>query len=87
MGKFAPDRRALPIPDRDFGGATGRTLRDSVADWTMVPGPKAPEGAPNVLLVLIDDAGFGGPDTFGGPIARPTSRACSRWASPTTAST
>ena len=71
MGKFAPDRTSLPIPDRNFGGVTGRTLHDSVADWTIVPGPKAPEGAPNVLLVLIDDAGFGNPDTFGGPIATP----------------
>ena len=34
----------------------------------MIPGPKAPEGAPNVLLVLIDDAGFGGPSSYGGPI-------------------
>ncbi len=72
MGKFNPDRRVLPIPDRSFGGTVGRTLKDSVADWTIVPGPKAPEGAPNVLVVLIDDAGFGAPDTFGGPISTPT---------------
>ena len=70
-GKFNPDRTVLPIPDRAFGGVAGRTLRESVADWSMIPGPKAPEGAPNVLLVLIDDAGFGGPDTFGGPINTP----------------
>ena len=31
----------------------------SVADWTIIPGPKAPDDAPNVLVVLIDDAGFG----------------------------
>jgi arylsulfatase len=71
MGKFKPDRTVLPIPDRNFGGTIGRTLDTSVADWTIVPGPKAPEGAPNVLLILIDDAGFGQPDTFGGPIATP----------------
>jgi arylsulfatase A-like enzyme/uncharacterized membrane protein len=71
MGKFVQDRTALPIPDRAFGGTAGRTLKDSVADWAMIPGPKAPEGAPNVLLVIIDDAGFGGPDTFGGPISTP----------------
>ncbi len=70
-GKFAPDRTVLPIPDRAFGGTAGRTLRESVPDWTMIPGSKAPEGAPNILLVLIDDAGFGGPDTFGGPIRTP----------------
>jgi arylsulfatase A-like enzyme/uncharacterized membrane protein len=71
MGKFNPDRTVLPIPDRPFGGTAGRRLRDSVADWSMIPGPKAPDGAPNVLVVLIDDAGFGAPDTFGGPIRTP----------------
>jgi arylsulfatase len=71
MGKFSPDRSVLPIPDRTFGGTIGHTLDRSVADWSIVAGPKAPEGAPNVLIVLIDDAGFGQPDTFGGPIATP----------------
>jgi arylsulfatase len=71
MGKFHPDRTRLPIPDRAFGGTAGRTLDQSVGDWTIVPGPKAPDGAPNVLIVLIDDAGFGGPDTFGGAIRTP----------------
>ena len=70
-GKFAPDRTVLPMPDRGFGGTTGRTLDQSVGDWTIIPGPKAPEDAPNVLIVLIDDAGFGGPDTFGGAIRTP----------------
>jgi len=48
-------------------------------DRTVLPipdrnfgGPKAPDGAPNVLVVLIDDAGFGGPSTFGGGIDAPT---------------
>ena len=71
MGKFSPDRTVLPIPDRNFGGTIGRTMDQSVADWTIVPGPQAPEGAPNVLICLIDDAGFGQPETFGGPIATP----------------
>ena len=71
MGKFVPDRTVLPIPDRSFGGTIGRHLGESVGDWTIIPSPKAPEGAPNVLICLIDDAGFGGPDTFGGGIATP----------------
>ncbi len=71
-GKFSHDRSVLPIPDRTFGGVMGRTMKESVPDWSMIPGPKAPEGAPNVLLVLIDDAGFGAVETFGGPIASPT---------------
>jgi arylsulfatase len=72
MGKFNPDRTRLPLPQRGFGGTIGRTMADSVGDWTIVPGAKAPDGAPNVLVVLIDDAGFGGPDTFGGAIRTPT---------------
>jgi arylsulfatase len=71
MGKFVPDRTVLPIPDRNFGGTIGRTMDKSVGDWTIIPSPKAPEGAPNVLICLIDDAGFGGPDTFGGAISTP----------------
>ena len=70
-GKFSPDRTVLPIPDRTFGGTVGHTIGQSVPDWSMIPGPKAPDDAPNVLIVLIDDAGFGAPDTFGGPIATP----------------
>ena len=68
MGKFSPDRTVLPIPDPNFGGTIGRTLDASVADWTINMTPSPPEGAPNVLLVLIDDAGFGNPSTFGGPV-------------------
>ena len=71
MGKFSPDRTVLPIPDPNFGGTIGRTLDASVADWTINMTPKPPEGAPNVLLVLIDDAGFGNPSTFGGPAETP----------------
>jgi arylsulfatase len=72
MGKFSPDRTVLPIPDPNFGGTIGRTLDASVADWTINMTPSPPEGAPNVLLVLIDDAGYGNPSTFGGPVSTPT---------------
>ncbi len=72
MHKFSPDRTRLPISDRSFGGVAGRTLDDSIGDWSVVAGPMAPDAAPNVLIVLIDDAGFGGPDTFGGAIRTPT---------------
>ena len=71
MGKFSPDRTVLPIPDRNFGGTIGRTIEQSVPDWSMIPGPRPPAAAPNVLVVLIDDAGFGGPTTFGGAIETP----------------
>ena len=48
-----------------------RTLEGSQPDWNLIGHPVPPEGAPNVLLVLIDDAGFGNPSTFGGPIQTP----------------
>ena len=72
MGKFSPDRTLLPIPDPNFGGTIGRTIDASVADWSIAMTPSPPEGAPNVLLVLLDDAGFGNPSTFGGPASTPT---------------
>ena len=65
------DRSRLPIRRPPFAGATKRTLADSVPDWSQASHVEPPEGAPNVLLVLIDDAGFGNPSTFGGPIETP----------------
>ena len=44
---------------------------DLKPDWNLIGTPTPPQGAPNVLLVLIDDAGFGNPSTFGGPIQTP----------------
>ena len=64
------DRTVLPRPPQPFEGVTKRTLEGSVASFTQ--SVKAPSGAPNILLVLIDDAGFGNPSTFGGPVATPT---------------
>ncbi|MBO0696487.1 MAG: sulfatase-like hydrolase/transferase, partial [Verrucomicrobia bacterium] len=64
------DRTVLPRPPQPFQGVTKRTLDGSVAAFP--PPVKAPPGAPNILLVLIDDAGFGNPSTFGGPVATPT---------------
>jgi arylsulfatase len=48
-----------------------RTLDGSEPDWEQIGHVEAPDGAPNVLVVLIDDAGFGNPSTFGGPIDTP----------------
>ena len=65
------DRTTLPIRRPPFSGVTKRTLEGSEPDWNQAMHPSPPEGAPNVLLVLIDDAGFGNPSTFGGPIDTP----------------
>jgi arylsulfatase A-like enzyme len=66
-----PDRGHLPIRRGAFQGVANRTLEGSQPDWNLIGHPVPPEGAPNVLLVLIDDAGFGNPSTFGGPIQTP----------------
>jgi arylsulfatase len=66
------DRTALPIRRQPFQGVVNRTLDGSQPDWDFVAPIAAPAGAPNVLLVLTDDAGFGNPSTFGGPIPTPT---------------
>jgi arylsulfatase A-like enzyme len=66
-----PDRTKLPIRRPPFGGVCNRTLAGSVPDWNLIGHPEPPAGSPNVLLVLIDDAGFGNPGTFGGPIDTP----------------
>ena len=66
------DRFKLPIRRPPFQGVVKRTLDGSQPDWNFVAPIPAPEGAPNVLLVLTDDAGFGNPNTFGGPISTPT---------------
>ncbi|SDF14129.1 arylsulfatase [Terriglobus roseus] len=61
----------LPRPDFHFPGEIGRTYLDS--DPAKFPKPvQAPEGAPNILLILIDDCGFGEFSTFGGGIPSPT---------------
>ena len=65
------DRGHLPIRRPAFSGVVNRTLQGSQPDWNLIAHPTPPEGAPNVLLVLIDDAGFGNPSTFGGPIQTP----------------
>jgi arylsulfatase A-like enzyme len=65
------DRSRLPIRRPAFSGTVGKTLDGSQPDWNLIGHPVPPVGAPNVLLVLIDDAGFGNPSTFGGPIQTP----------------
>jgi arylsulfatase A-like enzyme len=60
----------LPIPDSVFKGVVGRTTDDSKSDFPQPVQP--PKGAPNVLLIMTDDVGFGAARTFGGPIPTPT---------------
>ncbi len=63
------DRGDLPLPDPEFHGKIGATARESTPDF---PKPvTAPPGAPNILLILTDDVGFGASSPFGGPVQTP----------------
>jgi arylsulfatase A-like enzyme len=63
--------KVLPRPDFEFKGKVGKTYKDS--DPPQFPQPvKAPKGAPNVVLILLDDTGFGQYSTFGGGVPSPT---------------
>jgi arylsulfatase len=55
-----------------FKGVINIDVRDSVPDWEPYTAPKAPEGAPNVLIVLYDDTGLAAWSPFGGRIEMPT---------------
>ncbi|MGZ5043534.1 MAG: arylsulfatase [Methylobacter sp.] len=65
----APQSTALPAPEPPFKGKIGRIYTDSKPDKISVV--KAPSGAPNILVVLIDDSGFGQWGTFGGQVPTP----------------
>src|SRR6516225_9147261 len=64
------DGRQLPAPPPKFGGVINDNAKDSKPYWParIVP----PKDAPNVLLIMTDDVGFGAPSTFGGVIPTPT---------------
>ncbi len=64
------DRTVLPILEPKAPTYTELDARNVEAPPRFEV--KAPEGAPNVVIVLIDDIGFGGPSTFGGPLQTPT---------------
>lgn len=54
-----------------FSGKISLDIRDSEPDWQPYLAPKAPEGAPNVLILAWDDLGYATMDTFGGPVECP----------------
>jgi arylsulfatase A-like enzyme len=62
---------SLPRPDWQFQGQVGLTPAESAPPQWPAP-VTAPKGAPNVLVILTDDVGFGASSTFGGPIPTPT---------------
>jgi arylsulfatase len=65
-------RQVLPIPDQQYMGVRPFDARDPAAKFPPIKPLRPPKGAPNVLVVLIDDVGFGATSAFGGPCNTPT---------------
>ncbi|MCF2515308.1 arylsulfatase [Sphingomonas sp. G124] len=64
-------RTILPIPDKPFSGLICYDGKDPASHFDPISQLRPPKGAPNVLVILIDDAGFGSSSTFGGPCQTP----------------
>jgi arylsulfatase A-like enzyme len=65
-------RDVLPIPDRPYEGELPLNVKDPDAAFPPIEPLLPPAGAPNVLVVLLDDVGFAASSAFGGPCATPT---------------
>jgi arylsulfatase A-like enzyme len=65
-------RLILPIPDRQYVGLTTYDAKDPDTKFPAIEPLRPPKGAPNVLIVLLDDVGFAASSAFGGPIHTPT---------------
>src|SRR6478735_1687178 len=72
MSPDAHARTMLPIPDRPLPGLTTYDAKDPDTAFPPIEPLLPPEGAPNVLVVLLDDVGFGASSAFGGPCQTPT---------------
>jgi arylsulfatase A-like enzyme len=68
--ELARDR--LPMPDQPYEGPVYEDARDPDAKFPPIEPLRPPAGAPNVLVILLDDVGFGASSAFGGPCAAPT---------------
>ncbi len=75
------DSRQLPPPDPKFGGVIKEKASESTPWWP--PRVVPPKSAPNVLLIMTDDQGFGAPSTFGGVIPTPAMDRIARAGLPT----
>ena len=67
----AVSREILPLPAPEFKGKIGETYKDSVPDFGPAMPVAAPAGAPNVVLIVLDDVGYGQLSSYGGPIQTP----------------
>jgi arylsulfatase len=72
------ERRVLPIPDEPYDGPVYEDAKDPRASYDPIQPLRPPTGAPNVLVILLDDVGFGAASAFGGPCHTPTAERLAR---------
>jgi arylsulfatase A-like enzyme len=72
MASANASRSVLPIPDRPHTRLITYDAKDPDTSFPQITRLRPPSGAPNVLIVLLDDVGFGAASAFGGPINTPT---------------
>ncbi len=75
---MAKKREVLPIPDRQHLGLVTYDAKDPDTAFPPIEPLLPPEGAPNILVVLLDDVGFGASSAFGGPVHNPTAERLQR---------
>ena len=64
-------RTVLPIPEQPHVGLTTYDAKDPETKYPPIRELRPPAGAPNVLIILLDDVGFGASSAFGGPCQTP----------------
>ncbi|MGO9263858.1 MAG: arylsulfatase [Candidatus Binataceae bacterium] len=64
-------RDVLPIPDKQYVGFVAYDAKDPESKFAPIEQLRPPQGAPNVLIILLDDVGFGASSAFGGPCQTP----------------
>jgi arylsulfatase A-like enzyme len=72
LSRSQTKRDVLPIPDRPYDGPLPFDAKDPDAKFPPIEQLRPPDGAPNVLVILLDDVGFAASSAFGGPCAMPT---------------
>jgi arylsulfatase A-like enzyme len=65
-------RDVLPVPDQPYEGLITYDAKDAETSFPTIEPLRPPAGAPNVLVILLDDVGFGASSAFGGPCVTPT---------------
>jgi len=68
---YPTDGSVLPFPPVPSASVVGETLQESKMTWRQEP-HHLPKDAPNIVIILLDDVGFGLAETYGGPIHTPT---------------